>query len=66
MDNNISESFNATIIYARHKPIISMLEEIMLYYMNKINDNMSRRITGYFSRMKVADRNELTTTSDDT
>ena len=40
VDNNISESFNATIINARHKPIVSMLEEIRLYCINKIKDNM--------------------------
>ena len=40
VDNNISENFNATIIHARHKPIVSMLEEIRLNCMNRIKDNM--------------------------
>ena len=35
VDNNISESINV-----RHKSIVSILEKIRLYCMNKIRDNM--------------------------
>ena len=40
VDNNILESFNGTIVKARFKPIVSMLEDMRLYVMNKIKDNM--------------------------
>ncbi|CAI9265109.1 unnamed protein product [Lactuca saligna] len=36
MENNISESFNAAIVEARKKPIITMLEEIKLYEMERM------------------------------
>ncbi|XP_057793981.1 uncharacterized protein LOC131010465 [Salvia miltiorrhiza] len=38
VDNNISESFNSSIIEARHKPIISMLEDIRVLAMTRIRD----------------------------
>ncbi|XP_057803709.1 uncharacterized protein LOC131019041 [Salvia miltiorrhiza] len=38
VDNNISESFNSSISDARHKPIISMLEEIRMLVMSRIKD----------------------------
>ena len=39
VDSNIAECFNSWIIAARHKPIISMLEDIRLQAMNRIKDN---------------------------
>ena len=39
VDNNFSESFNAWILTARFKPIISMLEDIRLQTMNRIKEN---------------------------
>ncbi|CAN1305979.1 hypothetical protein LINPERPRIM_LOCUS26681 [Linum perenne] len=36
VDNNLSESFNALILEARHKPIFSMLEEIRVMCMDQI------------------------------
>ena len=39
VDNNFTESFNACILVARFKPIISMLEDIRLQCMNRIKDN---------------------------
>nr|GEU38784.1 hypothetical protein [Tanacetum cinerariifolium] len=50
-ENGISESFNRAILGPRHKPIITMLEEIKLYIMqmlvamNKIAFNLEDRIT---------------------
>ncbi|XP_057775297.1 uncharacterized protein LOC130994270 [Salvia miltiorrhiza] len=41
VDNNISESFNANISEARHKPIISMLENIRVMVMSRIRDRRS-------------------------
>ncbi|XP_057774964.1 uncharacterized protein LOC130993944 [Salvia miltiorrhiza] len=38
VDNNISESFNASISDARHKPIISMLEDIRVIVMSRVRD----------------------------
>ncbi|XP_057811764.1 uncharacterized protein LOC131026000 [Salvia miltiorrhiza] len=38
VDNNCSESFNSSISDARHKPIISMLEDIRLLAMQRIRD----------------------------
>ncbi|CAN1780798.1 hypothetical protein LINPERHAP1_LOCUS15204 [Linum perenne] len=36
VDNNLSESFNALILEARHKPIFSMLEDIRIMCMEQI------------------------------
>ncbi|CAN1247989.1 hypothetical protein LINPERPRIM_LOCUS6569, partial [Linum perenne] len=36
VDNNLSESFNALILEARHKPIFSMLEKICVMCMDQI------------------------------
>ncbi|CAI9290959.1 unnamed protein product [Lactuca saligna] len=36
MENGISESFNAAIVEARKKPIISMLEEVRVYVMERM------------------------------
>ncbi|XP_019225654.1 PREDICTED: uncharacterized protein LOC109207228 [Nicotiana attenuata] len=36
VDNNLTESFNACILQARHKPIIKMLEDIRIKVMNMI------------------------------
>ncbi|GKC46354.1 agenet domain-containing protein, partial [Tanacetum coccineum] len=50
-ENGISESFNIAILKPRHKPIITMLEEIGLYIMqrlvamNKIATNLQDTIT---------------------
>ncbi|XP_057791115.1 uncharacterized protein LOC131008240 [Salvia miltiorrhiza] len=38
VDNNISESFNSSIFDARHKPIISLLEDIRMIVMSRIRD----------------------------
>lgn len=38
VDNNISESFNSSLIDARYKPIITMLEEITILAMTRIKD----------------------------
>ncbi|XP_057765915.1 uncharacterized protein LOC130986503 [Salvia miltiorrhiza] len=38
VDNNCSESFNSSISDARHKPIISMLEDIRLLAMKRIRE----------------------------
>ena len=35
--NNLCESFNAAIIGARDKPILSMLEDIRVYLMRRLN-----------------------------
>ena len=40
VDNKMLESFNGTIFKARFKPIVSILEDMRLYVMNKIKDNM--------------------------
>ncbi|CAH9092760.1 unnamed protein product [Cuscuta europaea] len=39
VDNNISESFNSWILEARHKPIVTMLEEIRTKAMIRITEN---------------------------
>ena len=39
VDNNIAECFNSWILAARHKPIVSMLEDIRLQAMNRIANN---------------------------
>lgn len=36
IENGISESFNAEIVEARHKPIIAMLEDIRVYVMQRL------------------------------
>ena len=36
VDNNLSEAFNSTIMEARHKSIITMLEEIKVKMMKRI------------------------------
>lgn len=40
--NNMSEQFNATIIQFQEQHILSVLEEIRLYMMRKINDAGSK------------------------
>ena len=42
VDNNFTESFNSWILAARHKPIISMLEDIRLQAMNRIKENRKK------------------------
>ena len=39
VDNNITESFNSWVLAARHKPIVSMLEDIRLQSMTRIANN---------------------------
>ncbi|KAL4579964.1 hypothetical protein LXL04_016135 [Taraxacum kok-saghyz] len=36
VENGSSESFNAVIVDARHKPIITMFEELRIYMMEKL------------------------------
>lgn len=38
VDNKISESFNSTLVDARHEPIVSMLEEIRFNTLSRIRD----------------------------
>ena len=38
VDNNMAESFNAWIVSARYKTIITMLEEIRVKMMKRIDD----------------------------
>lgn len=38
VDNNVSEAFNSSIVEARYKSIITMLEEIRLKVMTRIVD----------------------------
>ncbi|XP_057789665.1 uncharacterized protein LOC131006527 [Salvia miltiorrhiza] len=45
VDNNCSESFNSNIVDARHKPIVSMLEDIRLMCMKRITDRKSALLT---------------------
>jgi len=40
--NNMSEAFNSVIVDARSKPIITMLEGIRLYIMNRWASNRSK------------------------
>ncbi|GKD45498.1 agenet domain-containing protein [Tanacetum coccineum] len=44
-ENGIAESFNRAIIVQRTKPIITMLEDIRLYVMNKKAMDLEDRIT---------------------
>ncbi|WVZ09200.1 hypothetical protein V8G54_013730 [Vigna mungo] len=44
--NNISEGFNSVILDARGKPIISMLEEIRMYLMNRWASNREKAAEG--------------------
>ncbi|XP_009772353.1 uncharacterized protein [Nicotiana sylvestris] len=44
VDNNLTESFNAWILQARHKLIIKMLEEIRIKVMNMLNGNEAELI----------------------
>ncbi|XP_075098652.1 uncharacterized protein LOC142175545 [Nicotiana tabacum] len=43
--NNLTESFNAWILQARHKPIIKMLEDIRIKVMNIINEHEAEVMT---------------------
>nr|XP_016443451.1 PREDICTED: uncharacterized protein LOC107768810 [Nicotiana tabacum] len=45
VDNNLTESFNAWILQARHKPIIKMLEDIRIKVMNMINEHEAEVMT---------------------
>ena len=40
--NNMSETFNSIIVQARSKPIVSMMEEIHLYMMQRWDENRSK------------------------
>nr|KAJ0203538.1 hypothetical protein LSAT_V11C500232650 [Lactuca sativa] len=42
VENGISESFNAEIVEARHKPIIAMLEDIRVYVMQRLYHQRSK------------------------
>ncbi|CAI9303295.1 unnamed protein product [Lactuca saligna] len=50
VENGISESFNATIVEARKKPIITMLEEIRLYVMERM---YNQKIKGHKWDMEI-------------
>ena len=39
VDNNMSESFNSTIANARHKPIVSMLDDIREVAIQRLANN---------------------------
>ncbi|XP_033511276.1 uncharacterized protein [Nicotiana tomentosiformis] len=45
VDKNLTESFNAWILQARHKPIIKMLEDIRIKVMNMINEHEAEVMT---------------------
>ncbi|XP_019233286.1 PREDICTED: uncharacterized protein LOC109213902 [Nicotiana attenuata] len=45
VDNNLTESFNAWILQARHKPIIKMLKDIRIKVMNMINEREAEVMT---------------------
>ncbi|GKE04779.1 hypothetical protein Tco_1396797, partial [Tanacetum coccineum] len=65
-ENGISESFNAQIIDARGKPIISMLEDIRVYIMQRnwsmsklaatLNDNITPSIRKHLEELKEKQR----------
>jgi len=40
--NNMSEGFNSTILDARSKPIITMMEEIQIYLMKRCASNRKK------------------------
>jgi hypothetical protein len=40
--NNLSESFNATILVARDKPILTLCEWIMMYLMNRMSSSVKK------------------------
>jgi len=42
MVNNMSKGFNSTILDARSKPIISMMEEIQIYLMKRWASNRKK------------------------
>ncbi|CAI9289987.1 unnamed protein product [Lactuca saligna] len=50
VENGISESFNAEIVEARKKPIITMLEEIRLYVMERM---YNQKIKGHKWDMEI-------------
>ena len=50
VENGISESFNAAIVEARKKPIITMLEEIRLYVMERM---YNQKIKGHKWDMEI-------------
>ncbi|KAL4357372.1 hypothetical protein AHAS_Ahas09G0180100 [Arachis hypogaea] len=43
--NNMCECFNSIIVEAREKPIVSMLEDIRVYLMNRWSDNRQSIVT---------------------
>ncbi|RYR20290.1 hypothetical protein Ahy_B03g065405 [Arachis hypogaea] len=43
--NNMCECFNSVIVEAREKPIVSMLEDIRVYLMNRWSDNRQSIVT---------------------
>ncbi|XP_070045762.1 uncharacterized protein [Nicotiana tomentosiformis] len=45
VDNNLTESFNAWILQARHKPIIKMLEDIRIKVMNMVTEHEAEVMT---------------------
>ena len=65
-ENGISESFNSRILSARDKPLITMLEDIRIYlmqrvyYMNKmaidLEDTITPTVRRHLERMKKYQR----------
>jgi hypothetical protein len=54
VENGISECFNAIILEARKKPLITMLEEIRIYIMNRfayMNEQSSKWKTNFSPAM---------------
>ncbi|KAL4353050.1 hypothetical protein GQ457_06G014660 [Hibiscus cannabinus] len=53
VDNNFSEAFNSAIIGARFKSIISMLEDIRQYVMNRIVEHKKKKyVIGLYKKQK--------------
>ena len=65
--NNLCKSFNATLVEARQKPILSMLEDITIYLIKKMNARktyMSKyeRLL-YSNTHKILEKNKVEATS---
>ncbi|XP_031378313.1 uncharacterized protein LOC116193705 [Punica granatum] len=58
LTNNMSKQFNAAIVKMRGKPIISMLEEIRVYLMNKMN-KIRKQLTQYRGPITPAAQTKL-------
>ncbi|XP_076921987.1 uncharacterized protein LOC143583616 [Bidens hawaiensis] len=58
VENGISESFNSVILSARRKPIITMLEEIRMFLMER-NYNMSKKSQKWDGKIRPAIRKKI-------